>query len=68
MPRIRRRVAYLRFHEGWTNRMIAEHLGTRPGTVAKHVSNACADLKKALPELGIADDLGGDAAGGEEAP
>ena len=27
-----------------------------------------ADLKKALPELAIADDPGGDAAGGEEAP
>jgi len=47
--------------------MIAEHLGTRPGTVAKHVSDAGANLKKALPELAIADDPGGDAAGGEEA-
>jgi hypothetical protein len=44
--------------------MIAGHLGTRPGTVAKHVSDACADLKKALPELAIADDPGRDAAGG----
>jgi hypothetical protein len=48
--------------------MIAGHLGTRPGTVAKHVSDTCAGLKKALPELAIADDPGGDAAGGEEAP
>ena len=48
--------------------MIAEHLGTRPGTVAQHVSDACADLRKALPELAIADDPGGNAAGGEEAP
>ena len=48
--------------------MIAEHRGTRPGTAAKHVSDACADLKKALPELAIADDPGGEAAGGEEAP
>ncbi len=48
--------------------MIAEHLGTRPGTVAKHVSDACADLKKALPELAMADDPGGGAAGWEEAP
>jgi hypothetical protein len=47
--------------------MIAEHLGTRPGMVGRHVSDACADLKKALPELAIADDPGGDAAGGEEA-
>ena len=68
MPGIRRRVAYLRFREGWTNRMIAEHLATVPGTVAQHVSDACADLKKALPELTIADDPGGDAASGEEAP
>jgi len=48
--------------------MIAEHLATVPGTVAQHVSDACADLKKALPELTIADDPGGDAASGEEAP
>ena len=48
--------------------MIAGHLGTRQATAAKHVSDACADLKKALPELAIADDPGGDAAGGEEAP
>ena len=48
--------------------MIAGHLGTRPGPVAKHVSDVCADLKKALPELAIADAPGGDAAGGEEAP
>jgi len=47
--------------------MIAGHLGTRPGTMAKHVSDACAELKKALPESAIANDPGGDA-GGEEAP
>ena len=41
--------------------------GTRPGTVAKHVSDACADLKKALPGLAIVDDPDGDPAGGEEA-
>ena len=39
--------------------MIAEHLGNRPGTAAQHVSDACADLKKALPELAIADDRAG---------
>jgi DNA-directed RNA polymerase specialized sigma24 family protein len=48
--------------------MIAGHLGTRPGTVATHVSDACAELKKALPESAIANDPGGDAAGGQEAP
>jgi hypothetical protein len=48
--------------------MIAEHLGTGPGTVAKHVFDACADSKKARPEWAIADDPGWDAAGGEEAP
>jgi hypothetical protein len=47
--------------------MIAEHLGTRRGTVAQHASDACADLKKALPELTIADDPDREAAGGEEA-
>src|SRR5262249_51522685 len=71
---MRRRVACLRSHEGRANPTIAEHLGpsqpriARPGTVAKHVSNACADVKKALPELAIADDPDGDLAGGEEAP
>jgi hypothetical protein len=29
--------------------MIAGHLGTRPGMAAKHVSDARADVKKALP-------------------
>jgi hypothetical protein len=48
--------------------MIAEHLGNRPGTAAKHGSDSCADLKKALPDLAIAAAPGGDAAGGEEAP
>ena len=47
--------------------MIAGHLGTRPGTVAKHVSDACADLKKALLELAIADDPGRRCWRGEEA-
>ena len=32
------------------------------------VSDACADLNKALPELTVAGDPGGVAAGGEEAP
>lgn len=45
--------------------MIAGHLGIRPGTVARHASDACADLNKALPELAMADDPGGGAAGGE---
>ena len=49
------------------NRMIAGHLGTRPGMVATHVSDAGADVKKAMTEPAIADDPGGDAAGGEEA-
>ena len=48
--------------------MIARYLGTIPGTAAKHVSDACADLKKSRPELAIADDPGGGAAGGQEAP
>jgi hypothetical protein len=42
--------------------------GDKAGHGGKHVSDACADLKKALPGLAIADDPGGDAAGGEEAP
>ena len=35
MPGIRRRVAYLRLHEGWANRMIARQPGARPGTARK---------------------------------
>jgi RNA polymerase sigma factor (sigma-70 family) len=51
MPDIRRKVAYLKFHEEWKNWMIADHLGISRGTVGKHVSDARADLKKALPEM-----------------
>ena len=46
---------------------LAEYLGLGPGTVATHVSDACADLKKALPDLAIVDDPDGHPAGGEEA-
>jgi hypothetical protein len=35
--------------------------------VAKHASDACADLKKALPDLAIVDDLDGTLLAGEEA-
>jgi hypothetical protein len=42
--------------------------GDEAGRGGKALSDSCADLKKALPELAIADDPGGDAAGGEEAP
>ena len=69
MPEMRRRVAYLRFHEGWTNRMIAEHLGISPNTVGKHVFDARADLKKALPEMTLTDGLDRETdVDGEEAP
>jgi RNA polymerase sigma factor (sigma-70 family) len=67
MPEMRRKVAYLRFHEEWTNKAIATHLGIRPGTVGKHVYEARADLKRALPEMTFVDDHGGEAdADGEE--
>ena len=56
MPEMRSRVAYLKFHEGWKNREIAAELGISPGTVGKHVSDAHADLKKALPEMTLAKD------------
>jgi RNA polymerase sigma factor (sigma-70 family) len=69
MPEIRRRVAYLKFHEDWTNLRIAEHLGISPNTVGKHVFDARADLKRALPEMTLTDDQNGQAdAAGEEAP
>jgi hypothetical protein len=57
-----------------TNPMIAEHLGpSDQGSLGRAwrqstYPNACADVKKALPELAIADDPDGDPAGGEEAP
>jgi hypothetical protein len=38
------------------------------GHGVQRVSDACADLNTALPELTIADDPGGHAASGEEAP
>ncbi len=69
MPEMRRRVAYLSFHDGWANQRIADHLGISPDTVGKHVFGARADLRKALPEMSITDDQDGEAdAGGEEAP
>jgi RNA polymerase sigma factor (sigma-70 family) len=69
MPEIRSKVAYLKFHEEWANREIAENLGISPGTVGKHVSDARADLKKALPEMTFTDDRGGETdADAEEAP
>ena len=67
MPEMRSRVAYLRFHDGWKNREIAAELGISRGTVGKHVSDARADLKRALPELTFTDAPDGDAEG-EEAP
>jgi RNA polymerase sigma-70 factor (ECF subfamily) len=69
MPEMRSRVAYLKFHEGWKNQVIAGYLGISPGTVGKHAWDARADLKKALPEMSFADDHDGEADGdGEEAP
>ena len=69
MPEMRSKVAYLKFHEGWTNREIAEYLEISPGTVGKHVSDARADLKRALPEMTFTDDQAwGADADGEEAP
>ena len=48
--------------------MIAGHLGTGPGTVAKHVSDACADLNKALPSWPSPMTRAGTPLAGEEAP
>lgn len=61
MPEMRSKVAYLKFHEDWANREIAEYLGISAGTVGKHVSDARADLKKALPEMTLAEDSDGGA-------
>jgi RNA polymerase sigma factor (sigma-70 family) len=69
MPEMRSIVAYLRFHEEWTNQMIAEHLGISPNTVGKHVFDARADLKMALPEMTLTSGPAGETdADGEEAP
>lgn len=65
MPEMRSRVAYLKFHEGWKNREIADYLGISPGTVGAHAHAARITLEDALdPETifthapGVADDLG----------
>jgi RNA polymerase sigma-70 factor, ECF subfamily len=69
MPELRSRVAYLKFHEEWANREIAEYLGISAGTAGKHVSDARADLKRALPEMTFTDDRDGEpSADAEEAP
>jgi len=62
MPEMRSKVAYLKFHELWTNREIAAELGISPGTVGKHVSDARVDLKKALPEMAFTDNPDGEEA------
>jgi hypothetical protein len=48
--------------------MIAGYLGNGPGTVAKHVSDACADLNKALPSWPSPMSRAGTLLAGEEAP
>jgi RNA polymerase sigma factor (sigma-70 family) len=69
MPEMRSKVAYLKFHEEWANREIAEYLGISAGAVGKHVSDARADLKRALPEMTFTDDRDGEPdADAEEAP
>jgi DNA-directed RNA polymerase specialized sigma24 family protein len=69
MPEMRSKVAYLKFHEDWANREIAEYLGISPGTVGKHVSYARADLKRTLPEMTFTDDRDGEPdADAKEAP
>jgi DNA-directed RNA polymerase specialized sigma24 family protein len=69
MPKMRSKVAYLKFHEEWANREIAEYLEISAGTVGKHVSDARADLKTALPEMTFIDDPDGETdADGDEAP
>jgi RNA polymerase sigma-70 factor, ECF subfamily len=40
MPRVQRRVAYLRWHEEWTTQEIALELGIKPPTVRVHLKNA----------------------------
>jgi DNA-directed RNA polymerase specialized sigma24 family protein len=68
MPEMRSKVAYLKFHEEWANREIAEYLEISPGTVGKHVSDARADLNRALPEMTLTKDRDGEAdADAEEA-
>jgi RNA polymerase sigma-70 factor (ECF subfamily) len=52
MPEVRRKVAYLRFHEEWGSREIAGHLGIAVSTVRVHVHAARAALEAAVgPEL-----------------
>jgi RNA polymerase sigma factor (sigma-70 family) len=48
MPEMRKKVAYLRFHEGWDAQAIAGHLGISPSTVRVHVHDARVMLEAAV--------------------
>jgi RNA polymerase sigma-70 factor (ECF subfamily) len=68
MPEARSRVAYLRFHEEWDTREIAEHLGIAVSTVRVHVHDARVMLEAAMgSEVQLTDDTDEKAGTGEEA-
>jgi RNA polymerase sigma-70 factor (ECF subfamily) len=56
MPKARRKVAYLRFHEEWKTSEIAQHLGIAEATVRVHVHAARRALELAVgPEVSFTD-------------
>lgn len=68
MPDARSKVAYLRFHEEWDTKEIAEHLGIAVSTVRVHVHDARVTLQAAVgSEVQLTDETGEKADTGEEA-
>lgn len=67
MPEMRRKVAYLKFHEEWKTCEIAEYLSIAAGTVRVHVHGARVMLENAVgPEVFLTEDLAEETDVGEE--
>ena len=55
MPEMRGKVAYLKFHEEWETREIAEHLRISPSTVRVHLRDARLMLEEGSRARGVLD-------------
>jgi RNA polymerase sigma-70 factor (ECF subfamily) len=69
MPKRRRTVAYLKFHEEWNNKEIASYLGISPSTVRAQLRAARVMIDEAVgPEVSLTGELDeqADACGEEE--